>query len=633
MHRARIAIRRWSPAIPVMGMIGLSSCAQTLVEQMDQRVYRTIEATQQASLGETHDVYVGEATVPRVRSGDPYDFNPHPLTPHVPELAELAAREDGANQAEPVRPDTPVQEPDSSAAIIPSRPDAEDESVEAAVEEVDDAAQSDSFELDTSVIPGAPADMTRFSLSEALAYAQRNARELQNAKEDLYLAALDLTLERHLWTPQFAAAIRGEFADFGQVRDFDRAMTAVSEVSVAQRLPLGGEVSARLINTLMRDLGEHITSGESGDLILAANIPLFRGAGRVAYESRYQAEREIVYAARAYEDFRRAFAVSIAADFFNLQQLRAAIENAEQNYINLRADWLRAEFIQQVGQSRNVFDAARALASFRDASARLVDAQEAYASALDRFKIRFGMPVEQYLDVLSIAEDVESAAVEEMIPAIDEDEAILLALKYRLDLITELDRVDDQKRGVAVAENQILPDLDFTGSAAVATDPAQKNSMSFNTERTTWRAQMELRMDDRMTERRNLRSSLIDLRRAGRDLEIAEDQVIADVRRAVRRIDQQARILEIQQLNVAENEFRVEASRAQFELQRATNQDVVDAQADLLNAKNRRDAAILGYRLAVLEFLRDTALLRVDDNGQWRDPRELAGPPQGAGGT
>ncbi len=69
--------------------------------------------------------------------------------------------------------------------------------------------------------------------------------------------------------------------------------------------------------------------------------------------------------------------------------------------------------------------------------------------------------------------------------------AIKTALKYRLDLLNDLDAIDDSRRGVLIAKNNLLPFFDFAGSVTMDTDPDRKNSISYNTERTTWRAMLD----------------------------------------------------------------------------------------------------------------------------------------------
>jgi outer membrane protein TolC len=201
-----------------------------------------------------------------------------------------------------------------------------------------------------------------------------------------------------------------------------------------------------------------------------------------------------------------------------------------------------------------------------------------------------------------------------------------------LDLLNNLDSVDDARRGVVVAKNRILPDLDVSGSATMSTDPDRKNSVSYNTERTTWRAAIEMRVDDRKAERNAYRASLVGLRRAERDHEESVDSVRADVRRALRRIEEKSDSRMIRALDVEENTLRLDAARAQFDLGLADNQDVIDAENDLLGARNALAGAVADYRVAILQFWLDTGLLRVTDDGQWDAfallPESGSSPPQ-----
>jgi outer membrane protein TolC len=607
-------------SISTVGM----GCRQTIIDSADREVYRVIQDRQRAALGSTTDVHLGAETGDIGPAPGMYDFVPRPVDSELPEAfttlpesPETADEPPGhpaeagaATEAEIVAAEP--KQPDGGADSLPAGTRAGETDEAEEEEPTGEAPLTDRIFTDEQL-----PHVTVFGLSDALAYAVDNARELIDAKEDLYLAALDLTLERHLWTPQFVADLSAEYANYGQVRDFDHAMSAVSQVGVSQRLPYGGEVTAQVINSLMRDLGRHITSGETGSAILSANIPLFRGAGRVAYESRYQAERELIYAVRRYERFRRSFLVDIAADYFDLQQAKAAITNAYKSYTNRQADWERADLYGETIKSRDIFDAARAKSTLRDAEVSLVSAKENYETALDIFKIRVGMPVDALLDVVDQFEDEESEALESLLPDVAEGEAVAVALRYRLDLLTSADQVDDARRGVVIAQNSILPYLDLSGSVALDTDPNRKNSTSYNTERATWRGMVELSMDDRKAERNAYRASIITVRQTERRHEQFKDVVRSDVRRAIRRLNQQADLRWIQELNVAENDHRAEVARERFNRGKTTNQDVVDAETALLAARNRLASAVAAYRNAILEFRRDTGTLRLSDDGKW----------------
>jgi len=577
-----------------------------MIEETDREVYSLIESRQRAAIGIVADDYIWDengdvAPTPRM-----YDVNPRPLDPEIPEA---------------------FRQPPGGEMTIPR-------SVE---QPGGDELATEPAEMTPSVFtPAEEGEVAVFGLQDALAYAIRHARDLQDAKEELYLAALALSLERHLWTPQLSAEAALDYTMWDEKEsdepgaaagaldpgELDRTYDSVSQMAVSQRLPLGGSVTAKVLHNWMRTVRDHVAEGESAQGILEAEIPLLRGAGRVAYEDRYSAERELVYGVRRFERFRRSFLVEVAAEYFSLQLDKAAINNTFKAYESRKYEWEKAEFMQRMGRSRTVFEVPRVRATFRTAEANLVRTKENYRSSLDRFKILIGMPVETLLDVVSQDEDQAAEALDAFLAPVDEAAAVEVALHSRLDLLNSADRIDDARRGIVVARNAVLPDLDLTSSVTVDSNPGlTAGDVSLDHDATTWRAGVLLRIDDRKQERNAYRSSLVSLRRAERDYDLALDNVRADVRRARRRIDQQRDLRLIQALNVEENEMRLEAATAQFDLGRITNRDVVEAEDDLLSARNELAAAVAGYRVAILEFRRDTGTLRVTSDGRWGMPQ------------
>lgn len=545
-------------------------CQKWFLDQADREVYQLIESRQRAALGETHSAKLEEESGQTPTGSDMYSFAPHPVDSDVPPMFQKAT---APHRGEP-----------------------------SAAEAVDDLE-----------LPGAQtgqAELT-FTLSDALAYAQRYAREYQTAKEDLYLSALALSLERFLWTPQLSSALSFEFADFGQVRDFDRAMTATATLAAEQRLPLGGTITAQVIDRWMRDLKVHTTSGETGQVILSADIPLLRGAGWVAYESRYQAERDLIYAVRNFERFRRNFLVDIASDFFNLQALYATVESSQAQVGNLVLDYERSKELVDKGRTLKL-EADRARVSLLNARNRVIASQESYGTSLDRFKIRLNIRPETVVELID-------GPVELVHPDITEKQAIETALKYRLDLFNSLDAVDDARRNVKISQNNLLPDFNFAGSVALNTDPGKPSTVDYNTERTTWRGLVEFEVPlNRQRERNDYRTSWIDLRRAERAYDQFRDGVKAEVRRATRQIVLARVSIDIQRESISINEFRREHARALFDIGAvSSNRDVIEAENNLRNAKNILAQAEADYRITILEFLLSTGTLRVGDDGKW----------------
>ncbi len=554
----------------------LSGCQQWFLRDADREVYDLIESRQRAALGATHPADIGTEDGHLAKNQDMYSFAPHPVKSEVPE--DFAA---ATSPAPPLDPTTTAP-----------------------------AGEEDAF---TAEMPGFSSDLVElpFTLAKCLFYAQEHSREYQSAKEDLYLSALALSLERFLWTPQLSSSLSLEFADFGQVRDFDRAMTATASIAAEQRLPLGGTVTAQVIDTWMRDLKVHTTSGETGVAILGADIPLLRGAGWVAYESRFQAERDLIYAVRSFERFRREFLVDIAGDFYQLLSLHTQIQSAEAQVTSLLSDFRRARALADKEQTL-ALEADRARNELLNARNRVAGAQENYGTALDRFKIRLGMPT-----IASLMLDDEDVELND--PHITEQQAIETALKYRLDLLNVADTIDDARRSVLVAKNNLLPDFNFSGSVALNTDPNKPSTVEYNTERTTWRGSLDLEVPlNRQRERNDYRSSFVDLRRAERAHDQFSDQVRAEVRRIMRQIVLARISIDIQRENIAINEFRRGLARALFETSRLeSNRDVIEAENNLRESRDAVAVAVAGFRRSILDFLLATGTLRVDDNGYW----------------
>lgn len=563
----------------------------------DREVYRLIEQRQMAALGTTSEARVEDPTG-EPRRGDLYSFVPNPISPDVPEEFTGSPAEAREGLDEPPR-STEVPE-----LLVEGT---ENESADPEKITGPPAEASADAALEEEMFFGEP-----MTLSEVFAYSIRNARGYQDAKEDLYLQALALTLERHLWTPRFMSNLRANYTEFPQDSDPDRALEAVADVAVEQRLPFGGEVTAQWIGTMMRDLENHVTNSESGTAILRANVPLLRGAGRVAYESRYQAERNLVYAVRDYELFRREFLTTIAAAYFELLSQKSSINNAILSRESFRENSERADALAQAERLVRL-DSDRARVEYLQAKNDVSNSREAYRSALDEFKILIGMPIVETFDVVD--KDLDLAD-----PMVTEELAIETALRQRLDLLNSLDRVDDARRDVAIAENNLLPDLNLTGSVAYDSNPDHLSSVHFREDLETWNAGAEVEIPlDRKAERNAYRSSLISLRRAERNYDLGSDRVRFEVRRAMRVIKQAKYTLDIQEQNIKINEVRQEQAEIEFELGKISNRDLVEANNDLRDARDNYANAQSGLRRAILDFRLATGTLRVTDEGHWVD--------------
>ena len=153
------------------------------------------------------------------------------------------------------------------------------------------------------------------TLDQAVELAQFNSRELQDRREDLYVSALPVTLERFQFVPQLFAGVTatrtwlasdvpGGPASFWNIN---------STASATQLFPTGALVVTRLANQLAIDLTTGNPNVGISNLTLQLTQPLLRGGGwAVTLEPLTQAERNLVYAVRSYARFRTNYFVYLA---------------------------------------------------------------------------------------------------------------------------------------------------------------------------------------------------------------------------------------------------------------------------------------------------------------------------------
>ena len=451
-----------------------------------------------------------------------------------------------------------------------------------------------------------PDDAMRLNLTGALELAQKSARELLSAEEDYLLSAISLLTERHAWSPQFfdraSATLNGSFADGA-----DRTLSILNELGVSQRLPAGGQVQASLLFSATEQLRTVATDDytQAATLRLSADIPLLRGAGQTARESIIQAERNLIYAARDYERFRRSFLVSIAQDYFGLLNQLDGIRNQELSLKRQGESFDRTRAMVDAGRTPE-FQARQFEQQILQGRSSLINQRESYILSLDRFKVRLGLPAHT-----PIAIDPEGLTLPE--PAAGPSESALAALRYRLDLQNTRDRLDDARRSVINARNQLLPDLDLTGSLSASTASDDRvGGLNLDVADTDFSAGVSFDVPlDRVSERLNVRRSAISYERAIRNHDLTRDNIVIDARRVRRRIDQQRITIELAERRVETTKLQLE----ELELKDASPFNITEAQDDLLNAENDRDQAIQDLRTAILDYLLTTGQLRVDRNG------------------
>jgi outer membrane protein TolC len=469
-------------------------------------------------------------------------------------------------------------------------------------------------------------------LNAALDLAFQHAREYQNQKERLYLQALSLTFDRYRYTPTFAAGAGAEYqwdAEDQFVQDM-QALTGMRPVSTVETVDAGTSLGARyllkgggaialnLTSNLTRFLTGDLDEVSSSALIGSFTQPLLRDFGSaVETEALMQAERDLLYQLRDFTRYRKEFAVRIASIYYSVLLAR---ETARNNYAGLNANNLsleREQAFQQEGL-RTLLQVGRLEQSALQADLRWTSSITRYKRSLDDFKILLGLSASDNI----MLDDNEMQLISETgmaSPDIDLEQAIQLAVQTRLDLYTELDRVQDSARRIDVAANALLPALDFSFVAAVPDSP--DNSLAeLDFENAVYSAGLNLELPlDTKAERNDYRRALIDYEAASRNYLLAQDSVVLEVVDAWRRMNEARKSYDISLTSVQINERRVEEAELRAELGLGDIQDTVDSQNDLTAARTELISSIVDHNIAKLEFWRDVGLLYVDDSGQWEE--------------
>jgi len=562
MNRKPLSI--WRPAVALLTPAWMIGCSQSPFERID--------AHTTALLVETNDRLGPDTVTPRldwITGEEPDKFRGDPLHEDHPTTVNPAA-----NQL--------LFTPDGDAESVLKR-------------------------LETWA--EAPPDAIEMDLTAALVYAVKNAREYRFAEEDYLLEALLLISERHLWGPRLSNQTSAEILAIGNNGLYDSSVRLVNDLRVTQLLPYGGQISASLLASATRDLHQAVAGEnvQSLDLLFTLDIPLLRGAGWVAREPLLQAERNVVYAARAFERFRREFFVEITTEFLGLVIQEQALRNREQNLKLFERIEQREVALTEAGR-QPPFEAAEAAQRTLDSRNSLNDDQERYRLAVDNFKVRLGMPEDRPLSIVASSPGLP-------VPKVNLDDAVRAAMSDRLDLQNQRDLIDDARRGVNNARNDLLADLNLAASAVPTGIIDDTTGVNFDLQDTTYRASLVFGLPiDRTIERSTLRQSQVDLERSIRAYERFRDNVAVAVRAAVRNIDRALFSVTLQERNLEVSRLRFASLQAAPD--RADVRDRTTAVTELLRAQDVYLRARRDVQLAILQYLLDSGQMRIDPDGR-----------------
>ncbi len=261
-------------------------------------------------------------------------------------------------------------------------------------------------------------------LEQSVELGVLNSREFQNQRENLYLAALPVTLQRFAFAPQFDAvnsSIREWAARDSSVGRQNR-WRSNSSVGVSKLFATGALLTAQLANrTVINLTGNQKHTLSDSTLVLDLVQPFLQGGGRaVTLEPLTQSERDLVYAMRDYAHFNKEFFVSIATGrgqltgggggdfggveltvqgqaaqvgFYPTLLRQAQLINEQQNQKALNEVFTRYKAYTDSNVVTQL-EVGQVEQQLRRADNSVNQQETNYLDGLDQFKIQLGLPTE-----------------------------------------------------------------------------------------------------------------------------------------------------------------------------------------------------------------------------------------------
>jgi len=158
--------------------------------------------------------------------------------------------------------------------------------------------------------------------------------------------------------------------------------------------------------------------------------------------------------------------------------------------------------------------------------------------------------------------------------------------------------------------------VDLVAGMGYGSDPESAKSVRLQFSKGNYSMGLDIQLPvDRVAEENQLRTVQISEERAKRDLSLATDRIILEVRYAFRQLEKARQTFEIQQQSLELALSRVESTRMMLEAGRAQQRDVLEAQEALVDARNALTDARVHHRIQTLECRLFMGILMVDEKG------------------
>ena len=471
--------------------------------------------------------------------------------------------------------------------------------------------------------PGAAvAETVRLSVGDAVRIAVERNLGLQAETFNPAIAATDIRRARAIYEPTLSAFFdhRGGNRQIGPASpDVDRTRFFDANASLDQLLPTGATASAAFTNFWSKDnLGLSTSRFVEPELTLSLSQPLLKGIGKKV------TERGITTADDAME-------LSLAR--WNQKALDTAAE-ARNRFLTLaKARESLATRNASLAVTRRVHEESEArvkagvLAAFELQDSEfgviqrekdLLDAELAERDAADQLRLTLHLPPGAVLEL----PDTPWTDV----PDPSEEEALGIALRRRPDLANARTSLRTAEFNEEISRNLALPSLALEGSAGVAGIAAEYGN-AFDDMRSgknpNWAVGLRIVVPlGNGAARADVAAARLKVSQARVGIAVLEESAGLEIRTALRALETRRKQDEVARKGVSVAETRLESFLKRGKLGLSTTKDVLDAEANLPQARENLSGARADFQSALTSLWKSTGEL-LDRHGMRIDGKSI----------
>lgn len=431
-------------------------------------------------------------------------------------------------------------------------------------------------QIGVSAVKSAPLATKALTLNEAIEHALIHNRSLKSSALGLSSSEISVQSQRADFDIKIVPV-----AGIGLSSDDANPWRVGATLS--KQLEIGADIS--VVPFVSESFGEAST-----DVAFALNVPLLRGAGREfrmdgVYSSLFAYETE----QRSYYSLQEDTVLQTVTSVYAAIRSNMQIKMIRKQLTKLKGHLALVTIKERSGVA-NAIDLYRAEIRLKNVRDELSSFQEQHANNIDEVKNILAIPQSGNITL--------SAPVDYQPVEIELEDALQIALENRIEIEQSKRNLMESKRQVALAQNNLLPQLDLRLGYNLF-----GNDEIFELPENNWTVTLNSDTDlSRTVEKNVYQQRRIQYRQAQLDEASLQERINQEVRAEVNRLEKQQQRIEIRKQQVGQTIGKLRLAESKFRYGMADNFDLIEAQTELQEAQTNylfeRISYIIGkYRL------------------------------------